>query len=189
MYLRQSTAQAVRFGPFVDSADGVTPETGLTIAQADMQLSKDGAAYAQKNAVGNATHDTDGWYFTTFDTTDTDTIGELILQVNVAGALPVWMRYWVLDESVYDINYGYPAGATLFTYTVTASGNPLAGASVWITTDIAGNNVIWVGVTDAAGVARDVNGNLPALDPNTYYFWKQLAGYWDDDNPDTEVVT
>jgi hypothetical protein len=118
MILRQATSQAVRFGPFLDSTDAVTPETGLTIAQADMQLSKDGAAFAQKNAAGNATHDTDGWYSTTLDTTDTGTVGELILQVNVTGAGPVWVRWYVVEEAVYDALYaasaaGYNAVAPL----------------------------------------------------------------------------
>ena len=102
MFLRQSTSQVIRFGPFVDSTDGVTPETGLTIAQADMQLSKDGAAFAQKSAAGNATHDTDGWYSTTLSTTDTATTGELKIQINVSGALPVWETYFVLTASAYD---------------------------------------------------------------------------------------
>ena len=102
MFLRQSTSQVIRFGPFLDSTDGVTPETALTIAQADMQLSKDGAAFAQKNAAGNATHDTDGWYSTTLDTTDTATTGELKIQINVSGALPVWETYFVLTQSAYD---------------------------------------------------------------------------------------
>ena len=128
MFLRQSTSQVIRFGPFLDSTDGVTAETALTIAQADMQLSKDGAAYAQKNAIGNATHDTDGWYSTTLDATDTNTLGELWMQVNVSGALPVWVRYWVVEEAVYDNFYtgaGYlqptTAGRTL---DVTATGAP-----------------------------------------------------------------
>lgn len=109
MFLRQSTSQAVRFGPFLDSADAVTPETALTIAQADMQLSKNGAAFAQKNAAGNATHDTDGWYSTTLDTTDTGTVGELLLQVNVTGAGPVWVRWYVVEEAVYDALYAASA--------------------------------------------------------------------------------
>lgn len=109
MFLRQSTSQIIRFGPFLDSTDGVTAETALTIAQADMQLSKDGAAFAQKNTTGNATHDADGWYSTTLDTTDTATVGELYMQVNVSGALPVWVRYWVIEESTYDALYGAAA--------------------------------------------------------------------------------
>lgn len=102
MFLRQSTSQIIRFGPFLDSTDGVTPETSLTIAQADMQLSKDGAAFAQKNASGNATHDTDGWYSTTLNTTDTATAGVLEIQINVTGSLPVWKTYFILTATAYD---------------------------------------------------------------------------------------
>lgn len=100
--LRQSTSQVIRFGPLLDSTDGVTPETGLTIAQADMQLSKDGGAFAQKNAAGNAAHDADGWYSTTLNTTDTATNGIMLLQVTVAGALPVWHEYYVVPSASYD---------------------------------------------------------------------------------------
>lgn len=109
MILRQSTSQVVRFGPFLDSTDGVTAETALTIAQADMQLSKDGGAFAQKNASGNATHDTAGWYSTTLNATDTNTVGELILQVAESGALPVWHRWYVVEEAIYDKIYAASA--------------------------------------------------------------------------------
>lgn len=105
MELRQSTSQVIRFGPFVDSTDGVTPETGLTIAQADMQLSKDGGAFAQKNASGNATHDVDGYYSTTLNTTDTGTLAILKLQITVAGSLLVWDDFDVVTQSYYDAKY------------------------------------------------------------------------------------
>jgi len=84
----------------------------------------------------------------------------------------------------------FPAGAIEWPYTVTDSGTgmPVDGVEVWITTDAGGVNVIWSGVTDALGEALDVNGNHPMLDAGTYYFWKQLAGYVDDNNPDVEVV-
>lgn len=83
------------------------------------------------------------------------------------------------------------AGAVNYTYTVTDSGTglPIEGVEIWVSTDAAGSNVVWNGDTDAFGVARDDGGNLPWLDPGTYYFWKQLSGYTDDDNPDTEVVS
>ena len=44
MYLKQSTAATLALGPFVDATDGVTAETGLTISQADVRLSKNGAS-------------------------------------------------------------------------------------------------------------------------------------------------
>ena len=109
-FLKQSTAQTIRFGPCLDKGDGVTEETALTLAQADMRLSKDGGAFAQKSAAGNATHDSDGWYSTALSTTDTGTVGELILNVHQpANMLPVWLRWWVLEEAIYDALFGASA--------------------------------------------------------------------------------
>ena len=42
--LKQSTAYIFRIGPFLDDGDGKTAETGLSIAQADIQISKTGGA-------------------------------------------------------------------------------------------------------------------------------------------------
>ena len=111
--LRQSTEQLILFGPCLDKTDFVTEETGLTLAQADMRLSKDGGAFAQKSAAGNATHDSDGWYSTTLSTADTDIVGELILNVHQpANMLPVKKRYWVIEEAIYDAFYGASAIST-----------------------------------------------------------------------------
>ena len=75
------------------------------------------------------------------------------------------------------------AGAITFVYTLTNSvdGTPIDNADVWVTTDIAGANVIASGVTDLAGQVTFY------LDPGTLYFWRQCDG-WTFDNPDTEVV-
>jgi hypothetical protein len=59
---------------------------------------------------------------------------------------------------------------------------------VWFTTDAGGANVVWTGVTDTFGVARDANGALPLLDPGTYYVWRQKAGFTAS-NPDMEVIS
>ena len=109
-FLRQSTSQVIRIGPFVDSTDGVTPETGLTIANTDIDLSKDGGAFASKNSGGATVDGSNGWYSATLDTTDTATVGVFLLEVTVAGALPVWHEYAVLEEAVFDALYD--AGAT-----------------------------------------------------------------------------
>ncbi len=102
MYLRQSTASQTRLTPrFVDSTDFATPETGLTIANTDVKLSKNGAASANKNS-GGGTHIEGGRYALTFDATDTATVGELAVGINVAGALPVEFKYFVVEEAVYD---------------------------------------------------------------------------------------
>lgn len=101
--LRQSTAKTHRMGPFLDDDDGVTPMTGLTIAQADIQISKDGGAFAQTSeASPTTTHDADGWYQIPLTANDTDTLGPLTVQLSVSGALPVWEHGVVVPANVYD---------------------------------------------------------------------------------------
>ena len=103
IYLKQSTAVIKKLGPFVDSGDGNTAETGLTISQADIQLSKNGGAFAQtSDGSPTTTHDADGWYPIPLTTTDTGTLGSLVVQITESGALPVWREYMVVPANVYD---------------------------------------------------------------------------------------
>lgn len=102
MMLRQSTAVDIGLGPFVDQADGVTPETSLTISQADVRLKKNGGSWAQKSDTNAATHEENGWYEVALNTTDTNTLGELLVAVNESGALPVWRIFQVVPSNVYD---------------------------------------------------------------------------------------
>lgn len=102
--LIQSTAVTVKIGPFVDSGDGVTAETGLTIQKADVRLSKNGGNMAAANAdqgVGDAgaAHDEIGVYDVSLDTTDTNTLGRLQLFVAESGALPVWAEFMVVTAT------------------------------------------------------------------------------------------
>lgn len=103
MKLRAATAsQEVPIGPFLDSTDGNTPETALTIAAADILLHKRGAtALVAKNS-GGATHMAGGVYYAVLDATDTDTVGSLALFVHVAGALACKIECEVLPANVYD---------------------------------------------------------------------------------------
>lgn len=100
--LKQSTAVTLKLGPFLDSTDGNTEETALTINQADVKLSKSDGALAQKNDAGAATHDANGWYGVPLNAADTGTLGKLLIYVHVAGALPVWREYLVVPANVYD---------------------------------------------------------------------------------------
>ncbi len=101
-YLKSDTATTVRIGPFVDSTDGVTAETALVIGQADVRLSKNGAAAAQKADATAATHNESGYYRVPLGVADTDTKGTLDICVSVAGALPVTAKFTVLPAAVYD---------------------------------------------------------------------------------------
>ena len=109
--LRQSTAVDVLIGPFVDSTDGDAEETGLTIAQADVRLSKNGQTAAQKNDNTTCAHDADGLYNCELDATDTNTVGQLTLYVHVAGALCVRHDFQVVEENVYDAWFAASAAA------------------------------------------------------------------------------
>lgn len=100
--LKQSTAKTLKLGPFVDSTDGFTKETGLTIAQASVLLSKSDGTLAQKNDATSATHDSAGWYAVPLNTTDTNTLGRLSIDISIAGALPVFVECWVYQANVYD---------------------------------------------------------------------------------------
>jgi hypothetical protein len=101
--LRQSTAsQEIPLGPFVDSTDGNTAETALSIANTDIKLQKGGATSQTNKNSGGATHIATGDYYAVLDATDTDTLGALRVKVHVAGALPVWLDCIVYPAEVYD---------------------------------------------------------------------------------------
>ena len=106
MFLKQSTAYTFRMGPFLDETDGKTAETGLTISQADVRLSKGGGNFAQKNESTSASHDEIGYYIVILNTTDTATVGELLVAVHESGALPVFKTFQVVEEAIYDAIYG-----------------------------------------------------------------------------------
>jgi hypothetical protein len=109
IYLRQSTASQTRvLGPFLDSVDFVTPKTALTIANTDVKLMKNGAASVNKNS-GGGTHRVNGEYSFTFDATDTNTVGELLVSIVVATALIVRKEITVLTGTVYDAVFGSSA--------------------------------------------------------------------------------
>lgn len=138
--LRQSTAsQEIPLGPFVDSTDGNTAETGLTIANTDIKLEKAGATSQTNKNSGGATHIATGDYYAVLDATDTDTVGPLRVKVHVSGALPVWLDCMVYEEGVYDGFYA-------------------SGADLMDSSDTFNSNV-----THFGGVAGTFSGGVPAV--------------------------
>jgi len=103
IFLRQSTAsQEIPIGYCVDSTDGNTEETGLTIANTDIKLWKNGATTLASKNSGGATHISNGIYYAVLDATDTDTLGSMIIYVHVAGMLARELHCAVLTTNVYD---------------------------------------------------------------------------------------
>jgi len=75
------------------------------------------------------------------------------------------------------------SGAIEWEYTLTeaVSGDPISDADIWVSTDIAGTNVVASGTTDAYGKVTFY------LDAGTAYIWRQKSGF-NFTNPDTEVI-
>lgn len=156
IYLRQSTAsQEVPLGYFVDSTDGNTEETALTIANTDIKIWKTGATTLANKNSGGGTHISNGIYYAVLDATDTNTIGPLVIFVHVSGALTVRVECCVLDEAVYDVLFGTTAlatvsnitGGTITTATNVTTVNGLA-ANVITATSIAANAITSAKVAD-----------------------------------------
>lgn len=108
LFLKQSTAVVISFGPALDKTDGVTEETGLVSAldhaTTGIKLSKNGGALTIRHATVTATtYDAYGMYRVTLDTTDTNTLGTLRMAFNEAATcLPVWQDFMVLPANIYD---------------------------------------------------------------------------------------
>lgn len=119
--LRQSTAVDVRLGPAVDSVDGVTPETGLTIGSADQAevLRADGAATLTMAGTLAAVTGCDGWYDYTCSTTDTNTVGTMDIVIQDSSLmLPLFARFQVVEEAIFDQLYAASAAGPLQTPTI-----------------------------------------------------------------------
>ena len=104
--IRQGTARSIKFGPFLDIEDGITPLTALSIAQADIRLSKESGNFVSKNSAGAVTHNEGGYYTVPIDATDTVTPGILQIAARIAGSTAVFDDYMVLSQVAYDAKYG-----------------------------------------------------------------------------------
>ena len=154
--LRKSTAsQEVLLGPFLDDTDGKTAETALTIANTDIKLWKRGGTTESSKNSGGATHIASGRYFAVLDATDTDTVGELILNVAVAGALPVRLVCCVFEAAVFDSLFA--SGA--------AGYSTLTAQQVW---EYSGSRTLSAfGFTVSANVVQWNGGSLPTIGTST----------------------
>jgi hypothetical protein len=103
-WLKEDASVNIRVGPFVDTSDGSTAKTGLTIAATDVLVSKNNAAFATKNSAAGATHDIAGYYSVPMDATDVGTAGSLRVIVNkqAASAMPVCEDFQVLPPNVFE---------------------------------------------------------------------------------------
>lgn len=147
-----------------------------------LEISKAGGAFIP--STGAKAEISDGWYSYVLSAAECDTIGPLSVIVNGVGCMQQNLEYVIRART---------AGCISFTYTVTDSITllPIQDVEVWFSTDNTDPpaNVVWYGITDAFGVARDAENNTPCLDSGTYFVWKQKVGYTPIAWPDTEVVS
>lgn len=107
MDLKLATAsQEILLGPFLDDDDGVTQKTGLTIANTDIKLFKTGGTTLGNKNSGGATEIATGFYYATLDATDTDTLGPLVIVVQMTDCLCVRHEFNVVSAAYYDWVYG-----------------------------------------------------------------------------------
>src|SRR5688572_22966134 len=91
-FIEQSTAYEAKVGPFVSTANSAL--TTLVIGQSVSLLAKNGGDWTAKNESTSATHESAGWYRIPLDTTDTNTVGTLMLKVDsTGGSLPVFCQW------------------------------------------------------------------------------------------------
>jgi len=134
--LKYNTAsQTIIIGPFLDSTDGVTAETGLSIANTDIKLIKHGGTSTTNKNSGGATHIANGYYYATLNASDTDTVGRLNIYCTMSGACPVWHEFVVLPAVVFDSLY---AGTDTLQVDVTQ----ISGSNVSTSTAQLGVNLV-----------------------------------------------
>lgn len=142
-----------------------------------LQLSKAGAAFAA--SAGTKAEISNGWYSYLSTAAEANTVGALAVKITGAGIIQQNLEFCVESRAVLSVS---------FTYTVTDETTllPIDGVCTTFSTDVAGANIVWTGFTDSFGIARDINGQLPRLDPGVYTVHKQLSGRIF--APDTETV-
>lgn len=174
LILKQSTSIDIRMGPFVDVGDGFTPETGVTIASSDEAevLKANGAATVAMSGTFAAVTNCDGWYDYTVQTTDVDTVGEVVFVMQDDSVyLPVYVRAQVVEEAVYDAMYGASAAGPLQSTTagrtldVNASGE--AGLDLNNVSGTLGNaNLAWVDSNNRVDVGSWLGNAVTASSGN-----------------------
>jgi len=160
LFLKQSTAVVVSWGPALDKADGFTLKTGLVSAldhaTTGIKLSKNGGALTIRHATVTATtYDTYGMYRVTLDTTDTNTLGTLRMAYEDATTvLPIWQDFLVLPANVYDSLVG--GTDALDVSAIQLAGQTItAAAGVTFPTSVASPT----NITAAAGITVSANND------------------------------
>lgn len=177
MYLgeyKQNTAATLKIGPCVDSTDGVTFESTLTLSQSDIRLSKNGGNIAQKNESSSCTYDEVGCYDCPIDATDTNTLGRVDVIIGEAGMIPIRHFFKVITADEWDRKYATTGPvmdsaikARGTTVSCTATGAVLASGEA-LPDDIAIGDIIALEVSAGNWVSSTITDSSLTGDTVTY---------------------
>jgi hypothetical protein len=176
-YKSEATA-AERRWPFacVDDTDGKTAEPSLTFSAGELQISKNGAAYA--NVAGTVTELTDGTYYYEATVGELDTNGFLLFKIEKAGVRLTIMHvgqvvsYDAYDQTALGLT-SMPANVTSWNSsavaTPTVAGVPEVDVTHWIgtaaaTPTVAGVPEIDVTHWNGTAVATPTTAGVPRVD-------------------------
>ena len=177
--LKKATALPITFFAHDANGDAVT---GLVDGDFTKRISKNGGAFGAMTVT--ITERENGWYAFALSASHSDTNGILSITFTASTIKQVNLQFRI-HTNIFDDLQTLGAGAITWTYTLTSSvapNDPIADADVWVTSDLAGNNILASGKTNSSGVVTFY------LDAGTVYVWRQKSG-WDVTNPDTEVVS
>ena len=121
MFIRQNDTGKIGVGPAVDVTNGATMETTLDVSTADSAYCRlgDDTTVDISGYTFAAVATMDGFYDLTLQTGITDTVGPLDIVIeDVSLCLPIYMRFYVVEETVYDALYaasslGFSATASI----------------------------------------------------------------------------
>ena len=124
MFIRQNSTGVIGVGPAVSISDGYTLLNTLDISTADSAAARpsDGAVVNISAYTWASLGGMDGFYNLTLQTGVSDHVGPLdILIEDVSLCLPIYMRFYVLEETVYDAMFAASAAGFSATSTITVA--------------------------------------------------------------------
>jgi hypothetical protein len=103
--LLQQTPALLTLGPFISNADGVTVQSALSIPPAEVQLSTNDGTFTTSTSVAPLLARGDGHYSPQLTAADTAVLGDMRVSITLAGSMPVWMDYTVVDQAGWDLYF------------------------------------------------------------------------------------
>lgn len=103
--LLQGMPVTLTLGPFISNVDGVTVQSALTIPPSEVQLSKNDGTFTTSDSTTPLLARGDGHYSPTLTPADTAVLGDLRVSITLAGSMPVWLDYNVVNQATWDFYF------------------------------------------------------------------------------------